>query len=210
MKKIAVYIRVSTGGQDHASQEPDLKRWLEAYGADQDVKWYRETFTGKTMDRPVMRELREDIHAGEVSKLVVWRFDRLGRSMLQTLTFLEELEKHGVIFATVRDNIDTSNPTGRLMRNILANFAEYEREVISERVRAGIARAKADGKTWGGRKPGNRPRLTPVAVRSVQAMLEAGVAKTDIARELHIDRSTVYQAIKMIGGNGLTGEVAGS
>ena len=210
MKKIAVYIRVSTGGQDHASQEPDLKRWLEAYGADQPVKWYRETFTGKTMDRPVMRELEADIQAGEVSKLVVWRLDRLGRTALHTLRFLDNLNDRGVIFATVRDGIDTSTTSGRLMRTILAGFAEYEREVISERVRAGISRAKAEGKTWGGRKPGNRPRLTPVAVRAIQAMLEAKVSKVDIARELHIDRSTVYQAIKMISENGLTGEVAGS
>ncbi|KKM43850.1 hypothetical protein LCGC14_1562330 [marine sediment metagenome] len=202
MKKIAVYIRVSTGGQDHASQEPDLKRWLEAYGADQSVKWYRETFTGKTMDRPVMRELEADIQAGEISKLVVWRLDRLGRTAVHTLRFLDELTDRGVIFATVRDGIDTSTTSGRLMRTILAGFAEYEREVISERVRAGIARAKAEGKTWGGRKPGNRPRLTPVAVRSIQAMLEAKVSKVDIAKELHIDRSTVYQAIKMISKNG--------
>lgn len=198
-RKIAVYVRVSTDSQDHRSQEPDLEKWLTAYGQDQEVAWYRETFTGKTMNRPVMRELEQDIRQGGISKLVVWRLDRLGRTAGQTLRFLDELEAQGVTFVSVKDGVDASTATGRLLRTILAGFAEYEREVISERVRAGIAKAKASGKRWGGRKAGQRPRLTPKTLDSIKALLSYGVSKTDVARELRLDRSTVYAAVKLLG-----------
>lgn len=198
-RKIAVYVRVSTDSQDHRSQEPDLEKWLTAYGEGQEVVWYRETFTGKTMNRPVMRELEQDIQQGGISKLVVWRLDRLGRTAGQTLRFLDELETQGVTFVSVKDGVDASTATGRLLRTILAGFAEYEREVISERVRAGIAKAKASGKRWGGRKAGQRPRLTPKTLDSIKALLSYGVSKTDVAKELRLDRSTVYAAVKLLG-----------
>jgi DNA invertase Pin-like site-specific DNA recombinase len=77
-KHIAVYVRVSSKKQDTRSQEPDLKRWVEAYAASINVRWYRDKVTGKTMDRPGWNRLEADIAAGKVCKLVVWRLDRLG------------------------------------------------------------------------------------------------------------------------------------
>lgn len=198
MTKIAVYVRVSSGGQDIGSQEPDLQKWLSAYADGQKCIWYRDSFTGKTMDRPGMNELETAISKGEISKLVVWRLDRLGRTAAQVLRFLDELEAKGVGFVSVRDGIDASTASGRLMRTILAGFAEYEREVISERVRAGIDRARAAGKRWGGRKKGFRPRLTRKTLRSVRSLLATGVPKSDVARQLGISRRSVYRAVRIL------------
>jgi DNA invertase Pin-like site-specific DNA recombinase len=77
-RHVAVYLRVSSKKQDHRSQEPDLKRWAEAQG--KSVKWYRDKATGRTMDRPAWNRLEAAIRAGEVSAVVVWRLDRLGRT----------------------------------------------------------------------------------------------------------------------------------
>jgi putative DNA-invertase from lambdoid prophage Rac len=84
------------------------------------------------------------------------------------------------------------------LRTILAGFAEYEREVISERIRAGIARARAAGKRWGGRKEGVRPKLTRQTLRSIATLLKSGTPKAEIARLLHLDRSTVYEAMRLV------------
>ena len=100
----------------------------------------------------------------------------------------------GVRFVSVRDHVDAWTASGQLLRNILASFAEYEREVISERIRAGIARARSTGKHWGGRKVGVRPKLTRQTLRSIGTLLKSGTPKAQIARQLHIDRSTVYGA----------------
>ena len=89
--------------------------------------------------RPEMERLERDVRSGAVATIVVWRLDRLGRTALETLSFLEQLEATGVEFISIRDGFDASSPTGRLLRTILAAFAEYEREVMSERIRAGIA-----------------------------------------------------------------------
>lgn len=80
MSHIAVYLRVSSRKQDTRSQEPDLERWLAAYAAGETVRWYRDQATGRTMDRPGWKKLTADMDAGNVSKIVVWRLDRLGRT----------------------------------------------------------------------------------------------------------------------------------
>ena len=197
-KSIAAYVRVSSAGQDLAAQEPDLRAWIKGNRAGRPVTWYRDTFTGRTMRRPGMQKLEEDLRAGKVGALVVWRLDRLGRTAREMLTFLDNLESAGVEFVSVRDAINSATAAGRLMRTILAGFAEYEREVISERVRAGIAQARANGKRWGGRKEGLRPALTRERLHAVEALLKAGTKKSKIARQLGIARSTVYEAIALI------------
>jgi len=197
-KGIAVYVRVSSTGQDLRSQEPDLKSWVRTHGRGQDVSWYQETFTGKTLKRPLMQKLEGNIRTGKVGTLVVWRLDRLGRTAVETLRFLDDLEAAGVRFVSVRDGVDAGTASGRLLRTILAGFAEYEREVISERIRAGIIRARAEGKRWGGRKEGARPKLTRQTLRSIATLLKSGTAKAEIARQLHLHRSTVYDAMRLL------------
>ena len=197
-RAIAVYTRVSSAGQNLQAQEPDLKAWVKLHRKGRPVTWYRDTFTGRTLNRPGLQKLGEDLRAGKTSTLVVWRLDRLGRTAREMLTFLDQLEGAGVEFVSIRDGVDARSATGRLMRTILAGFAEYEREVISERVRAGIAKARSQGKRWGGRKADQRPTLTPERLKDVRALLEAGTKKTEIARQLDIDRSTVYEALRVL------------
>ena len=195
---IAIYVRVSSAGQDLAAQEPDLKAWTKTHRKGRRVVWYRDKFTGTTMKRPGMAKLEADVRAGKVGTVLVWRLDRVGRTAVELLSWLKDLELAGVEFVSVRDAIDTSTAAGKLLRTILAGFAEYEREVISERVRAGINKARAQGKRWGGRAQGSRTKLTPKVLRTIRASLREGTSKAEVARQLGIDRSTVYEAIELI------------
>ena len=194
-KAIAVYLRVSTTGQDVKSQEPDLRAWVRAHGRGATVRWFRDQFTGATLNRPEMRQLETDVRSGRVGTVVVWRLDRLGRTAGQTITFLDELNAAGVRFVSLRDGVDTSAASGRLLRTILAGFAEYAREVISDRIRAGIARAKAQGKKWGGRKKGDRYKLSAEKLDAMKELLAAGKKKAAIARQLGISRATIYRSL---------------
>lgn len=198
MGRIAVYLRVSTIGQDLASQEPDLREWAQEHAAGDEVVWFQDTFTGATLLRPGFEALERDVRAGLIHKIVVWRLDRLGRTAAETLAFLSQLDGWGVELISIRDRFDATSPTGRLLRTILAGFAEYEREVISERIRAGISAAKARGKRWGGRKPGSRSTLTPVRLEVLRVLVMAGTHKAEIARQLGISRSTVYEGMALL------------
>ncbi len=136
----------------------------------------------------------------------MWRLDRLGRTARELVPFLDELDGQGVRLVSIRDGgaLDSSTPAGRMFRTLLVAFSEYEREIISERTRAGIAKAKAEGKTWGGRKKGARFVLTPKKVETIKTLAEAGTSKTEIARQLGISRRSVYRAIDLLGLGGGT------
>ncbi len=149
------------------------------------------------MRRPGIEKLESDVAAGKVDTVVVWRVDRLGRTAAGMLTFLEQLDTQGVKFVAVRDGFDSETPAGRLVRGVLAQVAAYEREVISERIRAGVAKARAEGKRWGGRKPGQRTRLTDEKLSAMQALLDSGAKKAAIARQLGISERSVYRAIEL-------------
>src|ERR1051325_2196551 len=151
-KHTAIYVRVSTAGQDHASQLPDLERWVSAN--DGAVIWYRDKFTGKTMDRPAMMRMLDAMNSGKLDRIVVWRMDRLGRTARGLCPLFDELQDHKGDLVSLPDGVSLNSPAGRLHARILASVAEYETEVRAERVRAGQAVARARGKRWGGRKKG--------------------------------------------------------
>jgi DNA invertase Pin-like site-specific DNA recombinase len=156
---VGIYLRVSSPkGQETRSQEPDLQTWAKAQP--DDVVWYRDRFTGTTMERPGLDKLLADVRSGRISKVCVWRLDRLGRTAKGLLTLLDELQALGVGFVSLREGFDLSTPAGRLMAGVLASVAAYETEVRKERQLAGIAKAKSEGRSWGGRKTGTRVKLT--------------------------------------------------
>jgi DNA invertase Pin-like site-specific DNA recombinase len=190
MKHVAIYIRVSSNGQDTKSQEPDLTRWAKSQEAQ--VVWYKDKATGKNMDRPGWRKLESVIHKGQVSAVVVWRIDRLGRTARGLTALFDDLRERKVNLVSLKDGLDLSTPAGRLMANVLASVAQYETEVRGERVRAGQAVALAKGKRWGGSKPGVRKQVSETQVRAARKMKAAGERITDIARALGISRPTVY------------------
>lgn len=192
---IAIYVRVSSRKQDTRSQEPDLKRWAEAF-ADLPVKWYRDKATGKTMDRPGWKRLEADMLAGTVSKIVVWRLDRLGRTASGLTALFEDLNRRNVGFESLRDKIDLSTAAGRLMANVLASVAAYENEVRSERIRAGQAVAHANGKRWGGSQKGRRVKVTPEQSQAIHRLKYEGQKIAAIARATGLSRPTVYNVLE--------------
>ena len=127
IKHHAIYMRVSTKRQDTASQEPELRRWGESHEGDS--CWYRDTYTGTSMDRPGFRQLMKEIELGRVDTLVVWRLDRLGRTAKGLTGLFEDLIRCKVNLISLKDGLDLVTPAGRLMANILAGVAAYETEV---------------------------------------------------------------------------------
>jgi DNA invertase Pin-like site-specific DNA recombinase len=193
-KHIAIYPRVSSKRQDLASQLPDLERWAASQG--EEVRWYRDKFTGKSMERPGWSKLWSAIERGEVSKVVVWRLDRLGRTAAGLTKLFAELQERKIGLVSLRDGIDLSTAAGRMLANMLASVAQFETEVRAERVRAGQAAAKAAGKSIGGRKAGTRVRLTLEKERAVKRLSKAGTSVSEIARTLQLSRPTIYKALQ--------------
>ena len=195
MKDIAIYVRVSSDHQDLCSQEPDLKRWVEAFADDTPVRWCQDKVTGKTMNRPGWQQLESDMNAGKISKIVVWRLDRLGRTASGLTTLFDELRDRKVNLVSLKDGLDLSTPAGRLMAGVLASVAQYETEVRGERVLAGQAAAKAEGKTWGGSQKGRRIKVEPEKEATILKLRDERVPVAQIARAVGLSRSTVYSVI---------------
>jgi DNA invertase Pin-like site-specific DNA recombinase len=187
-------MRVSiTKGQDTRSQEPDLTTWAKAQA--DDVAWYRDRFTGTTMDRPGLERLLAAVRSGKITRVCCWRLDRLGRTAKGLLTLLNELQALGVGFVSLREGFDLGTPAGRLMAGVLASVAAYETEVRKERQLAGIAKARAEGKRWGGRKAGTRVRLTEEKETLIHQLYSEGKPVAAIARLVGLTRKTVYRAL---------------
>jgi DNA invertase Pin-like site-specific DNA recombinase len=134
--------------------------------------------------------------AGKVTKIVVWRLDRLGRTAKGLVTLRDELVERKLSFVSLRDGMDPSTPARRLMFNIIASVAEYETEVRKERQLAGIERAKAECKTWGGRKVGTRITVTAEKQALVRRLAAEGQKIAVIARQVGLARKSVYAVLK--------------
>jgi DNA invertase Pin-like site-specific DNA recombinase len=192
-KHVAIYIRVSCNKQDHASQRPDLERWASSQS--EEVRWYKDTTSGKTMDRPGWNKLEAALARGEVSRVVVWRLDRLGRTAAGLTKLFNDLLERKIPLLSLRDSLDLGTASGRLQANMLASVAQFERELHVERVRAGQQAAKAAGKSIGGRKTGTRVRLTVEKESAAKRLHKSGAPISEIARTLGLSRPTVYAAL---------------
>ncbi len=192
----AIYTRVSSKSQDAASQEPDLKRWEAANGKG---TWYSDKFTGTTMDRPGFNKLMVGVRDGSIKTVVVWRLDRLGRTAMGLTALFQEFIDRKVNFISIKDGLDLSTPAGRLMANILASAAQYEKEVRGERQTAGIEVAKSKGVQFGrpatGLGTGKRIKVTPEQEQQVRKLAAEGQSKTTIARTTGLSRPTIYSIL---------------
>lgn len=200
-RKVAVYLRVSSKSQKEAlkNQEPDLKRWEAAQ--EESTTWFRDTFSGRTLARPGFQKLLADVRAGKVSKLVCWRLDRLGRTTLELLQLLQELRSLNVGFHSLKDGFDLETPAGRMVFSILASVAEYETEVRKERQMSGIERIREanNGKcTWGGRKTGQRVKVSIEKERLIQKLHKDNTSISEIARTLGLTRRTIYKTLERL------------
>jgi DNA invertase Pin-like site-specific DNA recombinase len=174
------YARVSTDQQDHALQLDALR----AAGCD---KVFVETGSGTRTDRPELARVLEQVRQEDV--LVVWRLDRLARSLRHLIDIADDLNRRGVALKSITESIDTTTPTGRFMFNILGALSSMEREIIVERTRAGLIAAAARGRI-GGRPPA----MDAIKVRAARAMLASGtMTASEVARQIGCSPSTLYR-----------------
>lgn len=182
------YARVSTADQD-LSPQLDI---LHARGCE---PIYSEHASGKVDDRAELANAIEATRAGDT--LVVWRLDRLGRSLPHLIQTVNELATRGVGFESVTEAIDTGTAAGKLVFNIFASLADFERHLISERTRAGLAAGRARG-----RMGGRPPALTPRQVREARLLLTDPEATiTGVAERYGVSRTTLYKGLKQLATN---------
>lgn len=196
-KAIGLYLRVSTDEQNEDLQRNELRfRVAEFEAAGHEVRVYLDKFTGTTMDRPDWRRLETDLRAGEISTILVWRIDRLGRTASGLTALFTDLSERGVNLISHRDGVDLSTPSGRLLANVLASMSQYETEVRQERQTAGIAAAKAAGKKWGGSEKGKRQKRTKQMPVHVLRLRDQGCSVSRIATKLGMCRKTVRKILR--------------
>jgi DNA invertase Pin-like site-specific DNA recombinase len=184
MAGILGYARVSTGDQDVAGQTMRLK---EA-GA---IKVFTDIKSGKTMDRPGLVELLAYARAGDT--LAIVRLDRLGRSLAELLETVKMLRERQIDLLSLEEKIDTSSAAGELIFHVFGAIAHFERRLISERTKDGIAAARAKGKL-----PGRQP-LDIKRVEAAIKLIEAKTSPAEAARQLGLGRSTVYREMRRLG-----------
>lgn len=176
------YARVSTG-----DQTVDLQ--LDALRSAGCERIWEETASGAKTDRPELADLLDHLRSGDT--LVVWRLDRLGRSIQHLIQVVGDLAERGIVFRSLTEAIDTTTAAGRCFFHVLAALGEFERELIRERTNAGIAAARARGK-----KGGRPAALTPAQIRTAKALYDAReMTVQEIADHLGVSRSTVNRAV---------------
>jgi len=182
------YARVST-----ADQNLDLQfNALTEYGC---TKIYQEKISGKNTDRPELKKLLKHLRKGD--QVVVWKLDRLGRSLRDLVDLVALFHEQEVNFVSLHDHIDTTTATGRFTFNIFASLAEFEREIIRERTKAGLDAARARGRK-GGRPKGLSPENLQLALTAVDLHDTGKYAISEIAKRLQMPIATCYRYIKYV------------
>ncbi|MDB6154763.1 MAG: Resolvase domain protein [Chthoniobacteraceae bacterium] len=189
--RVAVYLRVSTEQQSHDSQRAELEDYCQRRGW-KDVRWFTETASGAKQDRSGLNDLMTLVRRGKLDAVVAFKLDRLARSLVHLAQLIAEFQAHGVALVCPSQGIDTSNanPAAMLQINVLAAVAQFEREIIIERVNAGIAAAKQRGVRMG------RPPKMHKYAAEVSAMMAEGVSAAEIGRRLGIPGSTASEMVR--------------
>ena len=176
------YARVSTNDQNSQLQLDALNNT----GCD---RIYEESMSAKTKDRPELNRLLDAIREGDT--VVVWRLDRLGRSIKDLIELVDKFKSLKVQFISLTENIDTSSPSGELIFHIFASIAQFERSLIVERTKAGLASARRRGI-----KGGRKKKLTDSDIQKAQAMLNSKeITVSDVAKHFNVSRTTLYKYI---------------
>ena len=178
------YARVSTDDQVTALQRDAL----QAAGCEQIYE--DRGISGVAKKRPALEEAMQVIGKGDV--LIVWRLDRLGRSLSDLLRISEELVGKGAHLHSLQDGIDTTNASGKLVFHIMGSLAEFERSLLTERTRAGLEAARRRGVVVG-----RRPKVTKAKLDHALRLIESGIGVPEVAKTLGVGRSTLYQALQL-------------
>jgi DNA invertase Pin-like site-specific DNA recombinase len=191
---VAIYVRVSTTVQDAGLQTRELRQFAEARGWKLADEYVDTGVSGAKDSRPELNRLMADAKRRRFDVVLVWKLDRFGRSLRHLVNALAEFESLGIAFVSLSDNLDLSTASGRLMFNIIGAMAEFERELIQERVKAGIRNARAKGRRIG------RPRVA-VDVARIAALRASGLSWRTIERELGISVRTARRFASLRGKN---------
>jgi DNA invertase Pin-like site-specific DNA recombinase len=179
------YARVSTQDQNLGLQTDALAK----AGCE---RFFEDKASGARDDRPGLTKALSHLREGDT--LVVWKLDRLGRSLRSLIDFVEDLQKRNVQFKSVTDGIDTTTVAGRFFFHVLAALAEMERDLIRERTNAGLAAARARG-----RKGGRKPKMSKAQIAHARKLLQdPGITITSVAETFGVNRSTIYRSLGLI------------
>lgn len=179
-------IRMMIGYARVSTQDQNLDLQAEALTRAGCEKIYEDKISGVRVERPGLTRALEMLREGDT--LVVWKLDRLGRSVKQLVDMVGELHKQGIQFKSLTDAIDTGTPAGRFFFHVMASLAEMERELIIERTRAGLDAAKQLG-----RKGGRKPKMTSSKIESAKKLLASGIPPRDVAKDLGVSVPTLYR-----------------
>jgi putative DNA-invertase from lambdoid prophage Rac len=188
MFRVGLYARVSTHDQKTLSLQMRAMREYAARRGWEIAVQIKEVGSG-AVERELREKLMSEARRREIDVVLVWRLDRWGRSLADLVVTLKELAELGVGFVSLTEALDLTTPTGRAMAGLLSVFAEFEHEILRERVRAGIAEARLQGKHLG------RPVTVGKKASQIRKLHRAGVSKAEIARGLDISRTSVRRIL---------------
>ncbi len=193
-KRVALYIRISSGDQNADLQKNELPEYCQ-FRKWEIVETYSDTMSGAKANRPGLDELMADARQRRFDAVLVWKLDRFGRSLVHCVSGIQELSSLGVRFIATSQGLDTdeSNPASKLLLHILAAVAQFERELIRERVSAGMRNAKARGTRTG--KPIGRPRRV-FDRGEVLKLRQDGLSLAAIARQMQVGVGTVARVLQ--------------
>ena len=189
-KKVAIYVRVSTKDQSVGMQLNDLERYSKERGLNIFKVYEDNGVSGTKETRPALSSLMDDARKRKFDVVLVWRFDRFARSTKHLVNALYEFRNLGIDFISYQENIDTSSPLGEAIFTIISAMSKLERDIIAERVKGGLRKARANGITLG------RPNSV-IDMDKLIKYKEQGMSIREIAKELGLSRGKVERTLKL-------------
>jgi len=180
------YARVST-------QDQDLSLQLDALHDAGCAEIYQEKITGAKRERPELQKMMDHLREGDV--IVIWKLDRLARSLKDLVELVNQIQERGAALLSLNDQIDTTTPQGKFTFHVFAALAEFERDIIRERTRAGLAAARARGRK-GGRPKGLTKKAEHTAIIAEKLYLDGGISIQEICEQLAISKGTLYNYLR--------------
>ena len=186
---VAIYARVSTDRQSTDNQIQELREFVERSGWTIFDEYIDEGYSGKDTKRPAFTEMMKRAKEKRFKAVVVWKLDRLSRSLKDLVLTIEEFSSLGIDFVSYGNHIDTTTPAGKLLFQVMCAVAEFEREITSDRVKLGLKNAKRKGKRLG------RPPTSERVVQEAKRLRKEGLSYREISDKLKIDHTTLFKKL---------------
>lgn len=190
MKRVAIYLRVSTSDQSTELQKKEILEFCNTRGWASSCTIFEDKLSGTTSNRPELKRMLKMTREGKFNIVICWKLDRLFRSLKDIVTLLHEFEELNVEFISIKDQLDLSTAAGRMLMHVISAFAEFEASLIRERVKAGIENARESGVTLG------RPKS--INEEEVIRLHKKGLSMGSIARIMGIAKSSVHRIINTV------------